>query len=106
MKTCFTQIAGMPPIDYISRWRMLLGKDALTTSDLSMTEITQLIDFQSVSSFSTWFNCDAVTPPSAYCKEPPDLKARRQSNLFLGCPTANAGRPEPLQFPDQMLRAS
>jgi AraC-like DNA-binding protein len=62
----FGQIVGVPPIDYISRWRLLLAKDALAASDLSMAEIAEMVGFQSVSAFSTSFKREIGSPPSAY----------------------------------------
>lgn len=64
----FTQIVGIPPIDYISRWRLSLAKDALTGSDLSMTEIAEMVGFQSVSAFSAFFKRETGSPPSTYRK--------------------------------------
>lgn len=62
----FAQIVGVPPIDYISRWRLLLAKDALTASDLSMAEIAEMVGFQSVSAFSTSFKRETGSSPSVY----------------------------------------
>ena len=64
----FTEIVGVPPIDYISRWRMLLAKNALADSSLSMAEIAEMVGFQSVSAFSTSFKRETGLPPSAYRK--------------------------------------
>jgi len=65
----FAATVGMLPIDHVSRWRMLLVRDALATSDLSMAEIAGMIGFQSVSAFSTSFKREVGSPPSAYRKE-------------------------------------
>jgi AraC-like DNA-binding protein len=64
--TRFAQTVGVPPIDYISRWRLALARDALAESDLSMTEIAEMVGFQSVSAFSTFIKRETGSSPSAY----------------------------------------
>jgi AraC-like DNA-binding protein len=62
----FTQIIGMPPIDYLTNWRLTLAKAALASSDKPMVEIAEIAGYQSVSAFSTGFKRATGVSPSTY----------------------------------------
>ena len=64
----FTQIIGIPPIDYLANWRMTLAKQALASSKLPMTEIAEMAGYQSVSAFSTGFKRATGFSPKFYAR--------------------------------------
>lgn len=64
----FTDIIGMPPIDYLANWRITLAKEALVSSNLPMTEIAEIAGYQSVSAFSTGFKRATGLSPKFYAQ--------------------------------------
>jgi AraC-like DNA-binding protein len=64
----FAEIVGLPPIDYLSSWRMTLAKQALETGGRPMADIAELAGYQSVSVFSTAFRRLTGLSPTAYLR--------------------------------------
>jgi AraC-like DNA-binding protein len=64
----FTQILGMPPIDYLANWRITLAKAALASSNAPMVEIAETAGYQSVSAFSTGFKRATGFSPKFYAR--------------------------------------
>jgi AraC-like DNA-binding protein len=62
----FTSIVGLPPIDYLLRWRMALAKDALKNGNLKLAAIAEKVGYMSVSAFSTAFTRTVGCPPSSF----------------------------------------
>ena len=62
----FTQLMGMPPLRYVTRWRMELAKEALATSDDSIPHIAEQVGYRSEAAFITVFKRHAGCTPSAY----------------------------------------
>ena len=62
----FTHLIGMPPIDYLARWRLTLAKAALASSNVPMAEIAAIAGYQSVSAFSTGFKRATGLSPKFY----------------------------------------
>ncbi len=62
----FSRILGLPPIDYLLRWRMALAKDALRRGRGRLAEVAFSCGYQSVSAFSTAFTRTVGCPPSQY----------------------------------------
>ncbi len=62
----FTQIIGIPPIDYLANWRITLAKAALASSSVPMVEIAEIAGYQSVSAFSTGFKRATGLSPKFY----------------------------------------
>ncbi len=51
----FKETAGVSPMDYLTRWRMLPAGDRLTNSDAPVSLIAQSLGYESESAFSTAF---------------------------------------------------
>jgi AraC-like DNA-binding protein len=51
----FKQTVGASPMEYLTRWRMLLAADRLANSADSLTTIAQSSGYESESAFSTAF---------------------------------------------------
>jgi AraC-like DNA-binding protein len=64
----FTQIVGIPPIEYLANWRLTLAKNALASADLPMVEIAEMAGYQSVSAFSTAFKRETGLSPTLYLR--------------------------------------
>jgi AraC-like DNA-binding protein len=64
----FLQLVGVPPIEYLSTWRMRLAKSALASSKASMIDIAELAGYQSVSAFSTAFKRETGLSPTLYVR--------------------------------------
>jgi AraC-like DNA-binding protein len=62
----FTRLVGLPPIDYLLRWRMAVAKDALRGGKRRLAEIAFECGYESVSAFSTAFARTVGCPPSRY----------------------------------------
>ena len=64
----FSRILGMPPMDYLLRWRMALAKDLLRHDGLSLAEVADAIGYQSASAFSTAFSRCVGQAPSTFAR--------------------------------------
>lgn len=64
----FTQIVGIPPIEYLANWRMTLAKSALASAEVPMTDIAEMAGYQSVSAFSTAFKRETGLSPTLYVR--------------------------------------
>ncbi|MFZ0687812.1 MAG: AraC family transcriptional regulator [Terriglobales bacterium] len=62
----FAQLVGVPPIEYLANWRMMLAKSALASSEVSMADIAEMAGYQSVSAFSTAFKRETGLSPTLY----------------------------------------
>ena len=62
----FRETVGEPPMEYLTRWRMLLAGDRLSNSSDSVSEIARSLGYESESSFSTAFKRVMGCPPRQY----------------------------------------
>ncbi len=65
----FKQTVGLSPMDYLTRWRMLLAGDRLTQSGEPVSVVAQALGYESESAFSTAFKRVMGRSPRAYCRE-------------------------------------
>lgn len=65
----FRLALGMPPMEYLTAWRMALAKTYLDQEDLGMEEIAERVGYGSASAFSTAFTRFVGVPPSRYGAE-------------------------------------
>ena len=64
----FYQIVGVPPIEYLSKWRMSLAKSALASAQVPLTDIAEIAGYQSVSAFSAAFKRETGLSPTFYVR--------------------------------------
>lgn len=62
----FKETAGMAPIEYLTKWRMLTAADLLKTSDLSVAGVSEQVGYESEISFARAFKREFNVTPSHY----------------------------------------
>ncbi|MBE3015517.1 AraC family transcriptional regulator [Microbispora sp. NEAU-D428] len=62
----FRTVAGMPPLTYLNRWRMLLAQRALRDGDVRIGSLASDLGFSSESAFSTAFKRAVGESPLRY----------------------------------------
>lgn len=68
----FKDVAGMTPMAYLTRWRMLQAAEKLTTSRQSLAEISSALGYESEKSFSAMFRRVMHRSPRQYGREAND----------------------------------
>jgi len=58
----------MPPMAYLTRWRLRLGARALLTSSRSVAEIAADVGYESEGAFNRAFKREYALPPARYRK--------------------------------------
>ncbi|MFD4407473.1 AraC family transcriptional regulator [Nocardia sp. NPDC058499] len=66
--TRFRAVAGIPPLTYLNRWRMLLAQQALRTGDTQVGALASALGYTSDSAFSTAFKREVGESPLRYRK--------------------------------------
>jgi AraC-like DNA-binding protein len=64
----FKETVGATPLEYLTRWRMLLGGDRLKNSDDSLSAIALSLGYESVSAFGKAFKRAMGCSPRQYCR--------------------------------------
>jgi AraC-like DNA-binding protein len=64
----FTRIVGVPPMEYLLRWRMAVAKDLLRRRDVPLSEIAERVGYSSASTFSTAFSRIVGRAPGRYAR--------------------------------------
>jgi AraC-like DNA-binding protein len=62
----FRAVAGVPPLTYLNRWRMLLAQRALRDGDLRVGSLALDLGYASESAFSTAFKREVGESPLRY----------------------------------------
>jgi AraC-like DNA-binding protein len=62
----FKQVAGLPPLEYVSRWRMQLAARSLRNGQLTISSIAQTLGYESDSTFSSTFRRIMKCSPKEY----------------------------------------
>lgn len=74
---------GVPPLEYLIRWRMSLARDALARDTLSISELARATGYLSESAFSTAFRRAVGSSPAQFRRE-----AQRPSRSAASIATA------------------
>lgn len=67
----FRSLVGLPPLDYLTRWRMYLARDALRKGDTSIATLAADLGYASESAFSNAFKRILGRSPKRYWKTSP-----------------------------------
>jgi len=62
----FHQMVGVSPIEYLTRWRMLLAGDRMANTNDSISEIAQSLGYESASAFTKTFKKVMGCSPREY----------------------------------------
>jgi AraC-like DNA-binding protein len=62
----FTNPAGVPPLTYVTKWRMLKASDFLRQSTATISEIAQQVGYESEAAFSKAFKRQMGVAPGIY----------------------------------------
>jgi AraC-like DNA-binding protein len=62
----FTQLAGIPPMHYLARWRMQVASEMLNRGNANMATIAAEVGYESEAAFSRAFKKMMGIPPSAW----------------------------------------
>jgi AraC-like DNA-binding protein len=66
----FVRTLGIPPMSYLTRWRMLLAAQRLRESPDTIAQIAAAVGYQSESTFSRAFSREMGAAPSAFRRGP------------------------------------
>jgi AraC-like DNA-binding protein len=83
----FKQKVGTSPMEYVTRWRMLVAADRLTSSRDSISEIALSLGYESESAFSTAFKREMGCAPRQFghsSNPAPTLQLERQLPRPIG----------------------
>lgn len=64
----FTRTVGVPPMEYLLRWRMAVAKDLLRRRSLRTAEVARRVGYGSPSTFSTAFKRHVGQAPGRYSR--------------------------------------
>ena len=64
----FTRVLGIPPMEYLLRWRMALAKDLLRAGRASLAEVAERVGYGSSSAFSVAFSRHPGITPGRYAR--------------------------------------
>jgi len=70
----FAVTIGCAPMEYLSRWRMTLAKDALSRGGKSLDRLAEEIGYESASAFSTAFRRRVGCSPGAFARSRPKFE--------------------------------
>lgn len=71
----FKAAVGSSPMEYLTRWRMLLAGDRLKNTDESVSEIATSLGYESESAFSKAFRRTMGRSPRQYARAPAQIPA-------------------------------
>ena len=64
----FTRLVGMPPMTYLTKWRIAVAKDILRHERLPQDVVAATVGYQSASAFSTAFRREVGQAPGEYTR--------------------------------------
>jgi AraC-like DNA-binding protein len=84
----FTILVGVPPLTYVTRWRMHKAGDMMREGNVSMAEIARLVGYESEAAFSKAFKREAGVAPGRYRRQSSDGRVSlgpNEGTLGLSC---------------------
>jgi AraC-like DNA-binding protein len=95
----FKQLVGMPPLDYLQRWRVLTASRELLAGDRTVASIAAEWGYSSEAAFSASFKRITGVSPGRYRADPQAAAPPPRSAL----PTPAPFRPHPPTQPPQTM---
>lgn len=65
----FTRVLGMPPMQYLTHWRVAMAKELLNSERLSATQVAPRVGYRSVAAFTVAFARVAGCTPSEFTQQ-------------------------------------
>lgn len=62
----FSELLGVPPMQYLKRWRLAMAARMLCTERVNMIEVAEAVGYESEASFSRAFKSEYGMPPGAW----------------------------------------
>ena len=62
----FSESVGVPPMTYLTRWRMRVAADLFCTTSMSVAQVARRVGYQSESALSRAFKRHVGHPPGMY----------------------------------------
>jgi AraC-like DNA-binding protein len=62
----FTTLVGVPPMQYLTRWRLALAADSLRSTRDAIGRISERAGYESEAAFSRAFKREFGTPPASW----------------------------------------
>lgn len=79
----FTRYLGVPPMTYLTDWRLELGAEALRTTSLSVQSVALDVGYESEAAFNRAFKRRFALPPARYRRETRGTSAPRVRGISL-----------------------
>ena len=86
----FTRLVGMPPMQYLARWRMQMAATLLRTTPAGLAEIAERVGYGSEAALSRAFKRSLGVAPAYYRRDPAQ---DRQDRIGSGRSATRPGRP-------------
>ncbi|MBW4330097.1 AraC family transcriptional regulator [Stakelama sp. CBK3Z-3] len=80
----FREIVGETPMQYLTRWRMMLACDRLENEGASVSSVAIGTGYESESAFSTAFKRIVGCSPRDYCRMRPAMDAPSERKAYAG----------------------
>ena len=62
----FSESVGVPPMTYLTRWRMRVAADLFCTTSMSVAQVARRVGYQSESAFSRAFRAEIGMTPARF----------------------------------------
>ncbi|WP_217167304.1 AraC family transcriptional regulator [Streptomyces sp. AC512_CC834] len=79
----FRTVAGVPPLTYLSRWRMLLARRALRDDDVPVASLAAELGYASASAFSNAFKREVGQSPLRYRYSYRERRERQERSVRM-----------------------
>jgi len=82
----FRELVGIPPLDYLTRWRMQRARDALRRGERSVADLAATLGYRSESAFGNAFKRTFGTAPKRYwtATRPPQARPAGRATAEVG----------------------
>jgi AraC-like DNA-binding protein len=79
----FSEVLGCAPMEYLSRWRMTIARDALSRGGTALDRLAEDIGYESASAFSTAFRRRVGCSPGAFARSFSSGRSRAKRSVSI-----------------------